>query len=280
MRERVIKLGSRCFQRGVSSPVLLVFILILPQLVLSRGLSAESISPGPTIKLSNPGAKLSKPGAKLTTQAAVLSQSPSPTTTTISSFTVTDELNPAPFWKSKSNVYQTLVEERRIVCSARTDKAENGPHKDKYELNVVTAGLVNVPIESTWKIIKKFEDLKRADDRFQEVTYDARQQRLYLHLVAYGYHAHMTLQLLFGEGTKAREIHFETIEGSFKGMTGVIRLEDYQRQKTEMAMTTDYASEKIPLPRILLGVGIEVVGSRVAASLRRFIENEFQRGQQ
>ncbi len=168
-----------------------------------------------------------------------------------------------------------MSEERQIICSATTDKAEEGPQAGKYRLNVVAAGWVSAPLPDAWRIIREFETLPQVDDRFQEVRYFPENQRLFLHLVAYGYHAQMILQLRFGESEHAREMHFESVEGSYKGMTGVVRIEDVKNQKTEIAMTTDYASETIPLPKVLMGIGVEIVGSRVAAAMRTFIEAKY-----
>ena len=80
------------------------------------------------------------------------------------------------------------------------------------------------------------------------------------------------MQLQFGEGANARELHFRVVEGNFAGMTGVIRLEDDRRQKTEISMTSNYRSENIPLPAILMGFGLEIVGQQVASSMRSYIE--------
>lgn len=183
---------------------------------------------------------------------------------------VQDQLNPAPFWKKKPQVFEEMKTERRIVVSAKTDKVGEAPKP--YQMHVVTAGYVNVPIDRTWKIIQDFEKLPDVDERFQEVKYDSKNQKLSIHAKAYSYHARMTLQLKFGENESAKEMHFESVKGAFLGMKGVIRLEDDRRQKTEISMTSDYRSESLPLPRILMGVGLEVVASRVASSMRSYIE--------
>lgn len=170
-----------------------------------------------------------------------------------------------------------MMEDRQIICSAKTDKLDEGANKGKYQLNVVAAGLVSVPLQDSWNIVRNFELLPKVDERFQEVKYFPENQRLFLHLVAYGYHARMILQMRYGESLNAREMHFECVEGTYKGMTGVLRFESVKQSKTEFAMTTDYASEKIPLPRILMGLGVEIVGSRVASAMRTFVEDDYKK---
>lgn len=189
---------------------------------------------------------------------------------TIAQIQIQDQINPAPFWKTKPRVLEEMRTERRIVVSAKTDKIDETPKP--YQMRVVTAGYVNVPIDRTWKIIQDFEKLPDVDERFEEVKYEPKTQRLYVHAKAYNYHARMTLLLKFGETERAREMHFESVKGAFLGMKGIIRLEDDGRQKTEISMTSDYRSESLPLPRILMGVGLEIVASRVASSMRSYIE--------
>lgn len=191
---------------------------------------------------------------------------------------VKDELEPKPFWRTKEKVLKNMHEERQIVCSASVDKFESISleEKEKRKLLVVAAGIVNVPMEWGWKTVRQFEKLPKVDDRFQEVKYYPERERLFLHLVAYGYHAKMIMQLRFGESSRAREIHFEVVEGMYLGMSGVIRLEDVGRQKTEISLTSQYISASIPLPAILMGVGLEIVGGRVASSMRSYLESEFK----
>ncbi len=222
-----------------------------------------------------PETSLCRAKAKVST-----STTSSSTTTTqiyIEPVVVKDILEPVPFWKAKPKLYQSLIEDRQIICSAKTDVADEGPKKGLYQLNVVTAGLVNTPIYDAWNTVRNFESLAKVDERFQEVKYFAENQRVFLHMAAYGYHAKMLLQMRFGESMNAREMRFECVEGNFKGMTGTIRLEATKNNKTEFSMTTDYASEKIPLPKILLGIGVEVIGSRVAVAMRTYVEAEYKR---
>lgn len=187
--------------------------------------------------------------------------------------TVQDKLSPPPFWKEKKKIFEQINEERRLVVTASIDKNS----ENLYEMRVQAAGLVNKNLQEAWAIIQKFEALPSVDERFRAVQYFPERQRLFLHMAAYGYHAKMILELKFGESQLAREMHFESVEGSFRGMKGIIRLEDNTRQKTEISMTTNYTSENLPLPKILIGVGLgslglEVVGQQVASQMRSFIE--------
>lgn len=163
-----------------------------------------------------------------------------------------------------------MQEERRIVVSATTGYREETKLQN---LSVIAAGLVKVPMEKAWRIVKDFERLPKVDERFLEAQYFEPRQRLLIHMAVYGFHAKMILELRFGESGHAREIHFESVEGSFVGLKGKIRLEDDRRQTTEISMTSDYSSASLPLPRILMGVGLEVVASNVAASMRSYIES-------
>lgn len=183
---------------------------------------------------------------------------------------VQDKRLPEAFWKRKPQVLREMQEDRRIVVSATTEKVDNSD--SPYQMAVVSAGYVKTPMEKAWAIIKDFEQLPKVDDRFQEAKYDPVTQQLDVHAATLGYHARMKLKLKFGESQAAREIHFHCVEGSFQGMTGIIRLEDDRRQQTEISMTSDYRGSTLPLPKVLMGVGLEIVASRVAGSMRTYIE--------
>src|SRR5687768_11113997 len=124
-----------------------------------------------------------------------------------------------------------MVEARAIPVNAKIEKLKSS-EGEKERLRVVAAGHVSVPISFAWKKIREFDRLPKISSHFNKAEYYPDRKRLYLHLVALGYHAHMILQLRFEEKEKWKEIQWETVEGAFTGMTGIIRLEDFERRKT------------------------------------------------
>ena len=185
----------------------------------------------------------------------------------------------APFWKKKPEVLKKINEEDLIVVSANTDKVSETEHK-KYLMKVVAGGLVKAPLEFTFDKITDYGKLKEGDPQFIESRHDKEKETVYLHLEALGFHAHMRLKLnevlVGGKDSKIKQIHWECIKGSFTGMKGVFQLEEIGRQKTEISMTAIYKSETLPLPKVLMGLGLEIVGRQVATKIRHYILDQYK----
>lgn len=184
-----------------------------------------------------------------------------------------------PFWKSKPQVQKRILKENLIVVSAQTKKIQ-----DKPELNhmkVVAGGIVKAPFEFVFTTVTDYPKLTQVSAHFKEARYNKESQTLYLHLEALGYHERMTLKLNeiddLPSDKKIKQIHWESISGRFKGMKGVFQVEEIERHKTEISMTADYRSEKLPLPKILMGLGLEIVGRQVAVKMREYILDQYKK---
>lgn len=102
-----------------------------------------------------------------------------------------------------------------------------------------------------------------------------------MHLEALGYHARMYLKLneveVAGTKNKVKQVHWECIQGQFLGMKGVFQVEEVERQKTEISMTAEHRSETLLLPKILMGLGLEIVGRQVAVKMRQYIVDQYKK---
>lgn len=182
-----------------------------------------------------------------------------------------------PFWKTKLDVQKKITQNDLLVVSADTEKIQEKP--TRYEMKVVAGGIVRVPLDFAYKTITDYEKLKDVDDHFRESKYDKEKKTLFLHITALGYYAKMLLKINDVEvdnKDKVRQIHWECIEGQFLGMKGVFQVEEIERQKTEISMTAIYKSETLPLPKILMGLGLEVVGRQVAQKMRDYIFDQYK----
>lgn len=179
-----------------------------------------------------------------------------------------------PFWKNKPEAYNKIKIENDILVTAITDSISDKPKL--YQMKVVAGGAVGVPLDETFNIIKNYEALPKADSRFRDVKYLKNEDRLFLHMEALGYHAFMHLKLKEVSRENSREIHWECIKGQFLGMKGVFVLEKLTTAQTEISMTADYRAEKLPLPQILMGFGLEVIGRQVAIKMRDYILKQYQ----
>lgn len=177
-----------------------------------------------------------------------------------------------PFWRFKKDVADKMQTEKLLVVSASTGKVSN----ELYEMKVVAGGVTDTPFEFTKKTVQEYELLPQADNSFREVKYDSKNDKLYLHMAALGYHAKMHLKLQTVENDKNFRIQWECVDGSFKGMKGVFELIELERHKTEISMTAEYRASKLPLPSVLMGAGLEAVGKVTAYKLRDFVHKRYR----
>lgn len=183
-----------------------------------------------------------------------------------------------PFWKSKPDVEKKILNDGLIVVSADTDKVEGNP--PLQVMKVVSGGAVDAPWDFTYKTITDYDKLTKVDDHFKESKYNKEKNTLFLYMAALGYHARMNLQLknvdVSNSKHRIKQVQWECIEGQFKGMKGVFQIEEIERQKTEISMTAVYRSETLPLPKVLMGLGLEIIGRQVATKMRDYITNQYK----
>lgn len=183
-----------------------------------------------------------------------------------------------PFWKSKPDVQKKILNDDLVVVSADTRELQKKPAL--HLMKVVAGGLVKTPFDFTFATITDYGKLKEVDSHFKESRYDKEAKTLFLHMEALGYHARMHLRLSEQDvphaKVKTKQIHWECYKGTFEGMKGVFQVEEVERQKTEISMTADYRSETLPLPKVLMGLGLEIVGRQVAVKMRQYILDQYK----
>lgn len=180
-----------------------------------------------------------------------------------------------PFWKSKEKVYKRIKESRDIIVSVKVNKLDGA----KKELLMQGAGHTNTPLQFTYETAKKFEDIPKMTNYVREVKYTPSTRQLFMHSEAFGYHARMTFQFDFKETETKKWIYFKIISGVFTGMEGEISYEDVGRRKTEVAITSRYSYEKLPVPAFFAEFGLEVVLQKMAARMRAYVEEQYQKSQ-
>lgn len=175
------------------------------------------------------------------------------------------------FWKAPDN-YKKMLDESKILVAAKTEQG-----RETAKMSVIGAGIVSTPLQYTYATVTKFEDLPKVSDRFHEVRHNKKDNQLFIHMSALGYHVRMLMQLRYKSTQHMKSIYWESIEGGFVGMKGHIRLEEQGPRKTEMSIDARYESKKLPLPEALMGIGLEVVTQRVAGAMREYIEAEYKK---
>ena len=149
--------------------------------------------------------------------------------------------------------------------------------EDLSRLKVQAMGIVSAPVSFVVEKAQQYDELPKISEHFKSVRWDSSQQQLFVVTEALGWQARMILKLNYGKDSSGQILHsFEVIWGSFQGLKGQFTFVEYPKQKTQLILSADYAKESLPLPRILMGMALEVIVEQVAQRMRRHLESSYR----
>lgn len=219
---------------------------------------------------AQPAAKASTVKAEVVKVTATPLPAPTPAATPVPrlSFEKDAPLDKKPFWKAKPALMKKMADDRAIIVSVHRDDADNG----QIVFTMAGAGVVARDKDVCFKVAQDYPKLKEVSDHFQTVTYDPKEQKLFVVTQALGYQARMLMQLTPVSEDWRSEIQWEVIWGSFKGMKGVIGYEKLGTRATEVSFTGRFEAKEFPIPKIIMGFALEVVTQKVAEKMRDYVE--------
>lgn len=181
-----------------------------------------------------------------------------------------------PFWKSKPGSRKRLYEDRAVLVSVRDERIKV-LGREQVRFTVKGAGLVSAPKKFAFATAREYDKLKTVSGHFKTVEFHAPTRKLFLVMEALGYQARMVLRMRPVSEDWRDELQWDVIWGDFKGMTGVIAFESTEKTgRTEVSIEAKYESEKLPLPKIVMGLALEAIAQKVAEKMRTFIEREYR----
>lgn len=179
------------------------------------------------------------------------------------------------FWKTKEKVYKKIRDERAIIVSVQAKKNLDKVPLEPYILHLTGGGHMNVPVQFAYEKAKDLSNLKKVSSHIVESKYNANDQTLFLHTVAFGYHATLKMKMVFKNATESPAIEFDVIEGVFLGLKGRVVFGEIALTKTEVGYFAGYRYKNLPFPKFFVEFGLEVVMQKVAGLLRSHIESEY-----
>ena len=177
------------------------------------------------------------------------------------------------YWKQKQKVFKKITEDRYVLSTVQEQKPQGG----FKVLSVKGAGLVNAPLDFTFKELQKFEELKEASKYIRQTKYDRSKKRLYVLTKAFGFTAQMMLKIQIKDQQKNKELQWEIIAGVMKGMTGTFVFKAFSREKTLLVMFAQHKYKRLPIPRIFVTFALEVILKNMAGNLRALVEARYQK---
>ncbi|MCB9027148.1 MAG: hypothetical protein H6625_12570, partial [Bdellovibrionaceae bacterium] len=115
------------------------------------------------------------------------------------------------FWEKRTQVLEK-IKDRDILVSVKTEEIE-GQKTKSIEMQGV--GLVHRSVDLAYKIAKDFNNLEKVSDHIKKIDYNEAKRQLYMHSVAFNYHAKMWMRVDFTENESIKQIRFLIERGVF-----------------------------------------------------------------
>lgn len=179
-----------------------------------------------------------------------------------------------PFWRAKEKVYER-VKAREIIVSVNT-KATG--HADYPEVLLIKGGgRIDTPCEFAYEAAQKYEELAKESGYVDEVKFTADKRELFLKMSAFGFTESCTMNIGPKASADPRAIEYLIMAGR---MTGFIGRFDFLPVKgnskvCDIGTSGEYHYKKLPLPRMFVTFGLEVMFQRMAGRLRAFTEKNY-----
>lgn len=180
-----------------------------------------------------------------------------------------------PFWKQKKALYRRIKEERAIIVSVKVKPEKDSKQK---KLIILGGGLINLPQADTFTEAKKLENLSKMSDYVIKSDWQPKLDKFFMHSKAFGYHAKMWMNVNFNDNKDFSEVRWKIVNGTFKGMDGVIRFIPVNSRQTEIGIQAEYDFEKLPIPQFFVEFGLEVAMQKMAARMRGYFESKLKTG--
>lgn len=183
---------------------------------------------------------------------------------------VTPEL--PPFWKKKAKIYQKVLDERFVAVLVTNTEGESS----HSTLRMEGAGHANVPARFAFDHLCKFDRLPKVSSYIRHATFHKDLGQLVIHSEAFGYKAFMRMQVepVWEQGVG--QLRVRIVEGVLNGLTALISLDPLPKERAEIALTAQYQYDKLPLPKLFIEFGFEVILQKVAERLRADAEQQWR----
>lgn len=180
-----------------------------------------------------------------------------------------------PFWRSKEKVY-AKVQEREVIVAVNTEDVKAGVAPRR--LSIKGGGQMRTPCDFAFGAAQNYPELARESGYVEEVSYQADEGLLKLKMAAFGFRESATLKMSAGQDGEHKAIFYEIMEGRLTGFKGrfvfyPVRGRDKQ---CDIGTLGEFNYRELPLPRMFVTFGLQVMFQRMAGRLRAFAEEKYR----
>lgn len=175
------------------------------------------------------------------------------------------------FWR-RPELQKKMQEKKEILVSVTKDSSGE---MDVWSMKGAGIVRANCPAVHHWAL--DFSQLQKMKNHFPEVSWNPKKTELNLSVQVLGKIQKIRFQLsqedLLSAQPNVRRIHFEVLEGAYKGALGVLILTDAAQQSCEVGLISVFKGKIINFGSSVFAIAVEGLLHYVAKSLRSGVEN-------
>lgn len=187
---------------------------------------------------------------------------------------VTVEPETSPFWVTKAKIQKRINEDGDVVVSV-TEKTPG--LVSKHQLYLQGVGITKAPLSHVDAVARDFSKYPKMSTYVKSAEFDTSQNKLKMTTEAFHYRADLHLKIEFRNiSEKEKQIRFRVLEGVFKDMNGVLKMQETAANQTTVSFTGAWDYEKLPIPRFFVEFGMEVALKMMATRMRAFVMEHYE----
>lgn len=176
-----------------------------------------------------------------------------------------------PFWQTKEKAIERIKNREILVV------VKSAPKDQGKLLLAQGGGRVNAPAEFTFQRAQEYDQLPRLSGFIEEAAFNKEAQELTIKVSAYGYRDKFRIKLDIRDKLDPKEVGYSVIEGTLKGFSGLFWFQPLDGKTSEVGLEGRLEYKEIPIPKIFLEFGMEVVMQRLAGKLREYAEGQWKK---
>lgn len=182
------------------------------------------------------------------------------------------EFYEGPYFWRRPELQKKMQKERDVFVSVTEDRS------DDVELwTMKGAGLVRASCSVVYRWAQDFEQLKKMKDHFPQVQWNAEKTEVTISVQVLMKTQKIHFKIWRAEDLDSlpnvRRLHFEVLEGAYKGAVGALILTDALHQQCEAGLISTFRGKIIAFGGSVFAIAVEGLLQHVAKSLRTGVEN-------
>lgn len=182
------------------------------------------------------------------------------------------EFYEGPYFWSRPELHKKMQEQREVPVSVTVDSSG-----DVDVWSMKGAGIVRATCPVVYRWAQDFEQLKKMKEHFPDVQWNADKTEITITVQVLMKTQKIRFKIWRTEDLVSvphiRRLHFEVLDGAYKGAIGALILTDAAQQQCEAGIISLFHGKIIAFGSSVFAIAVEGLLQHVAKSLRTGVEN-------